>query len=214
MQVQVFKCTGYYFKYFYYGRNHDIMLKDYVPSKVFWTHVSHQLFNSSLLPRRYYFPILQRRYLVTKCLLFKCHQNIFKWSCFFNRVSLLTYTLVPNWDFPVAAEKQGDHSSGDTMTRMLRTAIMSAQMQNRAHSAKVTNFTKHLRMLEVCYKAYNLYKYLVQTPLHQNSLVCPALWCISYSKTLTCYLNLWRVASGSSLPIPASYVNKSRTNFL
>lgn len=41
---------------------------------------------------------------------------------------------------------------------------MSAQMQNRAHSAKVTNFTKHLRMLEVCYKAYNLYKYLVQTP--------------------------------------------------
>lgn len=115
MQVQVFKCTGYYFKYFYYGRNHDIMLKDYVPSKVFWTHVSHQLFNSSLLPRRYYFPILQRRYLVTKCLLFKCHQNIFKWSCFFNRVSLLTYTLVTNWDFPVAAEKQGDYSSGDKL---------------------------------------------------------------------------------------------------
>lgn len=101
-----------------------------------------------------------------------------------------------------------------TMTRMLRTVIMSAQTQNRGHSAKVIKFTKHLRMLEVCYKAYKLYKYLVQTLLHQNSLVCPALWCISYSKTLTCCLSLRSAASGNSLPILASYVNKSMTNFL
>lgn len=89
------------------------MLKDHVSSKVFQTHVSHQLFNSSLLSYTYYCPILQRRYLVTKCLLFKMSpeyvqvilflncffsSNMFKWS-FFKFFSLQDYTLVSNWDF-------------------------------------------------------------------------------------------------------------------